>query len=386
MAKHAPLLIQASALTISQPFGPRPVRQPRRGPAIVTRAELASLPAVHRCVETIANAIAQLPIYYLTGDTIDTADPLSGFFHEPQPGETWYSYLDGIMYNALLTGNHFNGLVRLGRDGVIEQVQSLRPESVTPEWNTETFRKGYWLDGRKYSDRDLMHFKKQSEGGYAWGISPLKNLGSTWSTHLSEQSYVRSTYEDGARIGGYLSGPPDMHPDVLGKTAQQVADNVGGRGSGVMALPGNFEWHQVALNHEDLELISARRLSLVETAMIMGIPPHLIGIPVDGTTSTYANVRQDMQSFEALTLSRYKRMIRDTHARFGIRFEFGELDLAKPPIGERYGAYQVGIDAGIIDAAEAREKEGMLGPPPERPAEQTKQLTFQAAPIGGGDG
>lgn len=113
--------------------------------------------------------------------------------------------------------------------------------------------------------------------------------------------------------------------------------------------------------------------------MVMGVPQHLIGAVVEGSSNTYSNVRQDMQLFEALTLSRYRNIILDAHAQFDIRFEFGELDLAKPPIGERYSAYQTGIDAGLISVEEAREREGLLGDAPERPAAQTKSLTFQAA-------
>ena len=380
MVNPAPILTRPSSLTVSLPYRPEPIRQPRRGPAIVSASEFTALPAFYACAKIITNAIASLPIHYLSGDKIDTRDKMSGFFYAPTEHDTWYSYIDGMVLNLLIHGNAFIPITALNPDGTVKHVEVVKPTHIVPKWNeTETFATEYYLNGIGYQAKDLMHIREQSEGGYAWGISRIKALSSVFATHLSEQSYVRNTYEDGARIGGYLSGPADLHADVLGRTAESIAANVGGRGSGLMAIPGNYEWHQVAMNHEDLELLSARRWSAAEAAMVMGVPQHLIGAVVEGSSNTYSNVRQDMQLFESLTLSRYQHIILDAHARFDIRFEFGSLDLAKPPIGERYSAYQTGIDAGIISADEAREREGLLGDAPERPAAQTKSLTFQAA-------
>ena len=380
MAIPSPRLTSPSSLTVAQPYRPEPIRQPRRGPAIVGASEFTSLPALYACAKLITNAIASLPIHYLTGDRIDTRSKLSGFFYRPTAHDTWYTYLDGLVLNLLIHGNAFVPITELNRDGTVRHVEVIRPTHIVPKWNeTETFATEYYLNGLGYESKDLMHIREQSEGGYAWGISRLKALSSMLSTHISEQTYVRNTYEDGARVAGFLSGPADLHADVLGRTAEAMAQNIGGRGSGIMALPGSYEWHQVALNNDDLELLSARRWSAAEAAMVMGVPQHLIGAVVEGSSNTYSNVRQDMQLFEALTLSRYRNIILDAHAQFDIRFEFGELDLAKPPIGERYSAYQTGIDAGLISVEEAREREGLLGDAPERPAAQTKSLTFQAA-------
>ncbi len=341
---------------------------------------MVALPPFHACIRLICNAIAALPIHYKTGDLIDTRDPNSGFFHKPTAHDDWYSYIHGIIMNLLVHSNSFVPITKLRPDGEIAQVEVIHPEHIVPKWNAQnTFATEYYLNGLGYQEKDIMHLSEMPEGGYAWSASRLKLLANTLSTQVSEQEYVRQTYEEGARIGGYLSGPADVHPDVLARAADAISEGVGGRNSGVMALPGNYSWNQVALNHDDLELLAARRWSAAEAAMVMGVPQHLIGAVVDGSSNTYSNVRQDMQLFEALTLSRYTTIIMNGHAKLGIHFDFGSLDLAKPPIGERMAAYQTAIDAGIMSVEEAREREGLLGDPPERPIAQTKSLTFQAA-------
>ena len=373
MLTRRPKTVQPSSLTTSQEWTPGPTRQPRRGPAHVDANAVLAIPAFYAAISTVAGIVAALPVVDRDGQVVDTTPDGHGFFNMPTHHDTWFSFVDSIMWNLCIHGNAFGAFTDVDMMGLPLRTEVIHPSYVTPHYSRyTTFEQQYWLNGEMLSAQDLMHYKAATQGGYAWGISPLKHLATAIAIQVSEISHVGRVYEDGAKMTGFLSSPMELDPDVASEAANTVAEAIGGRGAGIVALTHGMTWNQVALNHHDLELLAARQWSSTEAAMIVGVPPHLIGAATyDG--ETYSSVQQDLQLFARLRLMRWRHAISGTLALHGLPVMLADTTLTKPTRPELMAMVKLGIEAGVMDAAEGRVELGlppraeMPAPPPADP-------------------
>ena len=359
--------------TVAQPFRAYYTSQPRRGTALVSAETMMSLPPFYAAMRVTAGAVADLPVLDLDGNTIDLLPETSKdeVFAAPTMHDTWFSFVDSIMWSLMIHGNAF--VVPVEVSYVTSKVTSwevIAPEYVVPLWSRAgseaTFEQGAWLGGERMGPSDFVHLKEATTGGYAWGISKLKLLSNAVGIQLSEQAHVKGTYDDGAQPTGYFSTKEKMDSTVAKAHSEVLAAALGGRGSDVVLVPDGIEWQAIQLNHADIQLLEARRWSTTEAAMIMGVPAHLIG----GATydsDTYSSVRMDMAAYEALTLSRYKRILEQGFSKHGMSFTFGRSELAQPTRLEQVQATQLLVQCGIQSPAQAAETLGLEAPPEPTP-------------------
>ncbi len=343
-----------------------------------------SLPPFYASMRLISGSMASLPVLDLSGDPIDVMpDTGSHLLANPTAHDTFYSFIDSIMLNLMIEGNAFIVPTAVAPDGSISSLEVIHPEYVLPRWNragtAASFEVGAWIDGAEYSPADFIHLKEVTAGGYSWGVSKLKLLARTIGVHLSEQTHVKTTYDDGALPTGYFSSNKPLNPEAAKEHESRLADSLGGRGNAVTVLPEGMRYESVSLNHADLQLLQSRQWSAAEAAMVMGVPPHLIGTATYDS-ETYSNARMDMAAFEALTLNRYKAIISQGFAQHGISFRFGSADLAQPSMLERVQTMAQAIQAGLCSPAQAAERLGWPEPDTEKPdpmAELVEKITSE---------
>ena len=338
----------------------------------MTAETMMSLPPFHAAMRTVAGTVAGLPILDAAGKPIDVM-PMTGthLLAAPTAHDTCYTFLDSVMWNLLIHGNCFVVPTRVSMaTGAIAEVEVVHPSYVVPLWERSgahaTFDVGCWIDGEQYGPSDYIHIKEVTEGGRAWGISRLKLLAHSIGLQLSEQAHVKSTYDDGAQPTGYFSTDRPMDPKVASALAERLAQDLGGRGSNVEVLPDGLKWETVTLSHADIQMLESRQWSTAQAAMVIGVPPHLIGA-ASYDSDTYSNVRMDMAAFEALTLQRYKRCISEAFSLHGIDFRFGGAHLAEPTLVEQVGAMAAAITAGMCSPEQAAERLGWPPPDTDRP-------------------
>lgn len=342
---------------------------------------MIAIPAFYAAMRTVAGLVAGLPVIdNASKELVDTTATGDGFFNRPTHHDTWFSYVDSIMWNLLMMGNSFGLFTSIDAMGRPDRTEIVHPTYVIPQYDRQnTFEQRYRIDGNMLGPADVMHFKAATQGGYGWGISPLKHLALTIGIQISEMTHVGRTYEDGAMMTGYLGTDKVMDPDVASEAAEKVAEQIAGRGAGLPALTHGLKWHQVALNHHDLELLAARQWSTTEAAMIIGIPPHLIGAATyDG--ETYSSVQQDLQLFARLQLSRWRHSISGTLNLHGFNVTLADTNLTSPGVIDAYNAAATGLDKGIITIGEARELIGLPATKPDDPQTDTDTMNDLEVP------
>lgn len=389
--RRRPSVQGPSTHTSPHSYHPIPVRQPDRGPALVTADQMTVCPALHRAMQALSGFVAGLPVIDLdTNKPVDTDPDSDSFYVRPTgSGLTWFEFIDAIMTDRIMHGNCIAVWTGVDRDGQPNRCELVHPNYVTPlEERWTQFQPCYSINGEMLSFPDVMHFRGWMRAGYSWGVSPLRVLASMISVQLSEQAYARATYEDGARVPGYLSTPKQADPTELAEVAEAFAAAVGGRGSGVVALGDGLEWKSMDLQHADVAMLKAREFSQQEACMVIGVPPHLIGAAGPANSSMkYSNLTMDLRAFRSLSLNRHVKHLEQTFQAHGFRIRFALDEAVQPPAIERWETYKVMLQTGAVSVEQVCEMEGLPPPPePEPHVGATGGLGSQQGEGGGGDG
>lgn len=134
-------------------------------------------PTVTKCVDKIANTLATLPInlysHSKSGKKLAVGHPLFHLLEHPAYEETpvlWYSTL---IRHILLKGNAF---IYLGRDskGTVVNLSLCEPSKVKVQ-RDNNFRKIFNIDGKIYTERDILHIPYLGKGyNGTRGFSPVQ--------------------------------------------------------------------------------------------------------------------------------------------------------------------------------------------------------------------
>jgi HK97 family phage portal protein len=120
-------------------------------------------------------------------------------------------------------------------------------------------------------------------------------------------------------------------------------------------LNATTEFHPLSITPVDSDLVAAMSANLGDLANAFGIPPYMIGAPVD--SNTYANVesrRMDLTTFTYLPWSARIEATLDAQFPRGTSLKVGLDALLRADTSTRYATYAVALDKGILTVDEVR--------------------------------
>lgn len=137
---------------------------------------------------------------------------------------------------------------------------------------------------------DLLHVRYQSSVADAHGHGPLE-VGA--ARIIADRVLTR--YASSFAASGGVPSSILQHPDQL--TAQQAADLqaqwVAARTSRIgepAVLSGGVTYQAIQINPKDMALVELSQLTESRIAVLLGVPPFLMGLPSAGDSMTYSNV------------------------------------------------------------------------------------------------
>ena len=164
---------------------------------------------------------------------------------------------------------------------------------VVPPWNVnvemDAGRRRYTI-GRVDVTDDMLHVRYQGNVSDARGHGPLEaGYGRLVAADLLAR-YAANVFATGV--------PPSTleHPDEL--SAQQAADLQAQWVASRMAsmglpavLSGGVKWNVPKLSPRDMALHELSEWNEARVAVMLGVPPFMVGLPTGGDSMTYANVQ-----------------------------------------------------------------------------------------------
>lgn len=258
----------------------------------VTTSSALQLLAVYGSVRLISDSISTLPIdvfRQFDDDKIEVAKPR--WLDQPTVDLGFPEWCSQVLSSLLLSGNAYVAVTRSATAQIVEmipldpaQVQIVRPSPG---------RKVYLVAGQPY-DGELLHIKGLMLPGSDVGLSPLEAARQSIGLGLSAQQYGAQFFDGEGNMPGVIEIPGKAQPDTMKAMAEGWARKRTRRNKG---LPGVLEsgatWKPTGVTNEQAQFLSTRQFTAAEVAgQMFLLDPSDLGIPVAGTSLTYANLEQ----------------------------------------------------------------------------------------------
>ncbi len=217
----------------------------------------------------------------------------------------------------------------------------------------------YRIGNGVYTADEVVHIKGPCEPGALRGLGALEvHLAGALRTALELQRQAGDLDISGVPTGTLKVSAPDL----TGPEAAEIRGNWlrAQRSRTIAVLNDVTDFTPLAWNPTEAQLLDARKFSLHEIALIVGVPLYFLG--VETSNRTYSNVEQ-----EGIVLTRFHLAgaIRRVEAAFtscmrpGVAVAADLSDALRADTLTRYQAWNLGLLGGFLTPNEVRAREGL---------------------------
>lgn len=338
------------------------------GGVAVDEQSSMQLLTVYGSVRLITDSIATLPldVYRRTGEDakVEVAKPT--WLQQPTTNLDFTSWVSQVLSSLLLHGNAYVVVLR-NEVGTIVELLPLDPSKVRV--TRDRGRLSYMVNGQRI-DAEMLHLKGLMLPGSDVGLSPVEYARQSIGLGLAAVKFGTGYFEGEGNMPGVIEMPGSAQSETLKGIANQWRQRrrEGGRG-----LPGVLQegatWKPTGVTNEQAQFLATRKFTSAEIAgQMFMIDPSELGIGIEGSSLTYANLEQRNTRFVRVTLLpwivRLEKALSDLLAqpRY-VKFNINAL--MRGDLSSRYAAYATGIGAGFLEPNEARDWEDL--PPLDTP-------------------
>lgn len=343
-----------------------------------TDAGALGYPGIARATQLIAESLAAVPRHcYKQAAPVKPplwiTDP-GGALTAPQgTGGTWtpFDFWSAVITCALLRGNAYVWLDRRQEDGTPQApLHTINPTLVEVHSVGDQVV-AYTVGGFEIPPYDMLHVRGRVVPGSVEGLGIVAQFRDQFTTMGALREYTGSTFSDGGVPAGILkSEAPDLtQAEADRMKARWIASHGGGKRS-VAVLNATTTYEPLSISPDDAQFLETQRFSLLEQALMVGVPPSFIGAP-SGDSMTYSNIESRMLEFTRLSLLPWARRCEDACERFlpyGTKMRFVLDGLYRADTYTRYLSHQLGLSGGWLTVDEVRAMENL--PPLDEPKDE----------------
>lgn len=341
---------ETTANSMPVPDPPAPSASP------VTESTAITIDSVYRAVEILQTAAMQLQLRQYRGSKpITKARILS----TPNPAQDLAEFIAETVASMALNGNAF-WLKTLSIQGECLSLRVIPAYRVGVVLHPTTGQPTYYLDGKKLYSDQISHLKYFQLPGYAYGISPIQAASRLIGSAIKTEQTATTWLTAGGTPTGILSTDKDLDEDEAEEYKRRWNESATWA-NGVAVLRDGVKYEPI-MRPEDIQFLEARAYDARAIARIFGIPAHQMLLGVEGSSMTYQNVQAADAAFIRWTLMAYLTPIERELSRIlpnNNRAKFNIDGFLRATSLERWQAYQIGIQTGVLTAEEVREIEGI---------------------------
>lgn len=272
-------------------WGEWPGDLPPNGQVQVNELSALQLLSVAGCVKLITDSIATLPIDVYRrdaqGEQFEVETPR--WLAYPTIDLDFTAWCTQVLTSLLLHGNCYIDVRRTGSG--ITEIPVIDPLSVTVY--RDRGMKRYRVNGVAY-DGEIVHIKGMMLPGSDIGLSPLEYARQSIGLGLEALSFGSDQFHQALNMPGVIEIPKRAQPEQMQAMAQAWRRARLRRNRG---LPGVLEdgatWRPTGVTNEQAQFLQLRQWTAAEiAAQVYMVDPADLGIPVAGTSLTYANLEQ----------------------------------------------------------------------------------------------
>jgi HK97 family phage portal protein len=305
------------------------------------------------CIDANARALATMPPYLV--DAAPTVD--AGWLVNPNPDIyfAWEEFAKQLFWDWYL-GEAFVLATSRYSTGWPARFHVVPPWSVNVEMDAG-FRR--YSIGRVDVTSDILHLRYQSSVDDAHGHGPLE-AGRT--ALIAANVLGRYAGSLTATIPpSLLEAPEEMSPDQAETLRNDwVTQRIANPGIPAV-LSGGLKWSPTQLNPKDMALLELSQFTDSKIAVLLGVPPFLVGLPAGGDSMTYSNVTSlfdyHWRSGLRPTATSVMAGLSEWLLPRGTTVAVNKDAYIQPGPKERAETYQILVGIGVMSVEEARAAE-----------------------------
>lgn len=331
------------------------------------------LSTVYRCVNLIADSVAQLPFepYRVDSKGYKKKYQKHPSYHvlncEPNQRMTRYTFIKLLISSMLLRGNGYAYIVR-DEKGDVKELIYLPSEYVTivpPKYIYEPVT--YKVTGFDFEvpAKDMIHLLNYSYDGVT-GISTLAFARQTLELIANSEEHARNFFAGGCNVGGILTVQSSLNArqkDDIKTSWNKAFNTKSGTSNGLAVLEGNMSYQPISVNSKDAQLLETRQFNVTDICRFFNVSPVMA---FDLTHSSYSTVEATNISFLSTTLQpilskielEFKRKLFADHSNIDVRFDVAEILRTDKASQSDY--YQKMILNGVMSVNEVRKELNLI--------------------------
>jgi len=340
------------------------------------------VPALTAGMRLISGVAMQLPLRQKRGD--EWVDPPAAVIANPTPGanRTSADFIDEYVSDVLLYGNYAALLGPPDSTGWPAFLVPLDVTTVSVARDEGTWQPVYAIEGVDDvipADR-MFHVAIDKRSGELTGRGILPTLAAPVAAALAADAYAGQYFTQSAVPSGVITDSrPNLTQDQANELKRKWMEAVSGTRVPVV-VPGSTTFQPLATDADKAQLVQARQWDAQMVAMILGVPPFLLGIETQ--RHTYTNAETEFGRFVTTTMMRLlaplELQISQQCLPRGNRAEFFTGALLRADTMTRATAATTLYGAEVITLQEARTLAGF--PAEGGPAESTPRPATPQTP------
>jgi HK97 family phage portal protein len=260
------------------------------------------VPALTSGMRLISGVAMQLPLRQKRGTTV--LDPPAAVIRNPTPGpnRTVADFLDEYVSDVLLYGNYAALIGALDSTGWPAFLIPWDITTVSVARDPETWAPVYRFgDSEPISADRVFHVAIDKRSGELAGRGVFTMSGAIGSA-LAADAYAGRYFTSSAVPSGVITDTrPNLTQDQANELKAKWMDATSGTRRPVV-VPASTTFQPLATDADKSQLVEARQWDAQTIAMMLGIPPYLLGI--ESQTHTYSNSETEWDRFLKTTMFR----------------------------------------------------------------------------------
>lgn len=317
------------------------------------------------CLDLNASVLATMPVYRLQSGRI--VEPLT-WMSNPDPliYSSWYEFAKQLFWDYQM-GEAFVLPMARRADGFPLSFRVVPPWLVSVEMDSG--RRRYRLGSLDVTD-DILHIRYQSTSDDAHGHGPLEFSGARMVAADVLSRYATNLASTGGTTKEWLVVEKlldrKQSNDLLDQWIEARADHLGLPG----VLSGGAELKQSQqMNARDMALLELAQFTEARIAIMLGVPPFLVGLPSGGDSMTYSNVSSLFDFHDRSSLRPKAAAVMAALSGWalprGQSVELNRDEYSRPALLDRAQAYEKLAGIGAMSPEEVRTMERLTGDAPD---------------------
>lgn len=334
---------------------------------------------VYRCVNLLADAVANLPVQYMRKKGDIFVEDRSSRLHyllnvQPCSYMSAVDFWRQVVQYLLLNGNAYIVPIYDYVTMDVARLALVDPTCVAHDTINDTYAIcdiNAGVNGT-YSEDEVIHIKNYTRDGKN-GLSTLSFARTTMDIAITGDQETLNRFANGGNVRGIVSNDTSVRGfgEYQDEQLKKTATDLDGRfraGERIVSLPGQVQFSPISLSSTDMQFLESRKFTVRDICRFFGVHPSFV---FDDTSNNYKSAEMANVAFLSNTLNPILRKIEtELHRKLVApqlcckrQFMFDRASLYACDLDSKVRYIAQTIAAGIMTVNEWRLKENQ--PPVE---------------------